>query len=141
MKRKEQPEAIRPGNSPITLPCTNLLHKVATPGAKPLFLWLEVLSVLAVAALAILLLIWPGWLRKSKDITAGDDSAKKAIAILPVANLTGNPDLAWIPQTIQDDIIGPLNTVSGLIRKTKTVDDAVQGQRRVRSADSQKARC
>ena len=32
---------------------------------------------------------------------------------MPVANLTGNPDLAWIPRSIQDDIIGPLNTISG----------------------------
>ncbi|MCK7536602.1 MAG: hypothetical protein MZV63_39270 [Marinilabiliales bacterium] len=26
-----------------------------------------------------------------------DDAARKAIAIMPVANLTGNPDLGWIP--------------------------------------------
>ncbi len=78
----------------------------------------RILSLLAVAALAILLLVWPGWLRKSKAGTA-DDGTRKAIAIMPVANLTGNPDLNWIPQTIQDDIIGPLNTVSGLIVRPK----------------------
>ena len=73
-----------------------------------------ILSLLAIAAVAILLLIWPGWLRKSKTGTT-DDATRKAIAIMPVTNLTGNPDLGWIPQTIQEDIIGPLNTVSGLI--------------------------
>ena len=77
-----------------------------------------ILFILAVAIVAILLVVWPGWLRKSKAGTT-DDAARKAIAIMPVANLTGNPDLGWIPQTIQDDIIGPLNTVSGLIVRPK----------------------
>ena len=85
--------------------------KTVTSGAR-------ILSLLAVAALAILLLVWPGWLRKSKAGTT-DDTTRKAIAIMPVTNLTGNPDLGWIPQTIQDDIIGPLNTVSGLIVRPK----------------------
>jgi TolB-like protein/Flp pilus assembly protein TadD len=89
------------------------------PRSKTLASQVGILFGLAVAALAILLLIWPGWLWKSKAVAAGDDAARKAIAILPVANLTGSPDLAWIPQTIQDDIISPLNTVSGLIVRPK----------------------
>ncbi len=89
------------------------------PRSKTLASQAGILSGLAVAALAILLLIWPGWLWKSKAVAAGDDAARKAIAILPVANLTGSPDLAWIPQTIQDDIISPLNTVSGLTVRPK----------------------
>jgi tetratricopeptide (TPR) repeat protein len=40
---------------------------------------------------------------------------KKAIAILPVVNLTGNPDLAWIADAIQSDISGKLCGISGLI--------------------------
>ncbi len=87
-------------------------------GSKKVTSMSRILSLLVVAALAILLLVWPGWLRKSKAGTT-DDATRKAIAIMPVANLTGNPDLGWIPQTIQDDIIGPLNTVSGLIVRPK----------------------
>ena len=86
--------------------------KTVTPGAR-------ILSLLAVAVLAILLLVWPGWLRKSKSRTQEDDGVRKGIAIMPVTNLTGNPDLGWIPQTIQDDIIGPLNSVSGLLVRPK----------------------
>jgi tetratricopeptide (TPR) repeat protein len=78
-----------------------------------------ILSLLSVAALAILLLVWPGWLRKSKTRTTEDDGVRKGIAIMPVTNLTGNPDLEWIPRTIQDDIIGPLNSVSGLLVRPK----------------------
>ena len=39
-----------------------------------------------------------GWLNKSKIETREGGTARKAIAILPVTNLTGNPDLAWIPR-------------------------------------------
>ena len=78
-----------------------------------------ILPLLAVALLLILLFIYPGWLSKSKTATAGGGTARIAIAILPVTNLTGNPDLAWIPMSIHDDIIGPLNTISGLIVRPK----------------------
>ena len=78
-----------------------------------------ILPLLTAAVLAILLFIYPGWLNKSKTETAGGGKAGKAIAILPVTNLTGNPELAWIPMTIHDDIIGPLNTIGGLIVRPK----------------------
>ena len=78
-----------------------------------------ILPLLAAALLLILLFIYPGWLSKSKTATSGGGTARIAIAIMPVTNLTGNPDLAWIPMTIHDDIIGPLNTISGLIVRPK----------------------
>ena len=78
-----------------------------------------ILPLLAAALLLILLFIYPGWLSKSKTATPGGGTARIAIAIMPVTNLTGNPDLAWIPMTIHDDIIGPLNTINGLIVRPK----------------------
>ena len=86
---------------------------------KPLWSAAVILPLLTAAVLAIVLFIYPGWLNKSKTETREGGTARKAIAILPVTNLTGNPDLAWIPMTIQDDIIGPLNTISGLIVRPK----------------------
>ncbi|MCJ7819778.1 MAG: hypothetical protein MUP53_01130, partial [Bacteroidales bacterium] len=44
---------------------------------------------------------------------------RKAIAVMPVSNLTGNPDLGWIPQSIQDDIITPLSGINSLIVRPK----------------------
>ncbi len=78
-----------------------------------------IISLLALAAAVILLLIWPGWLRKTKGGSQEGNAVRQAIAIMPVANLTGNPDLGWIPRSIQDDIIGPLNSISGLIVRPK----------------------
>ena len=69
------------------------------------------------AILAIIFLI-PKLTGDRKQASA-EESVRRAIAVLPVTNLTGNPDLGWIPRSIQDDIISPLNTINGLIVRPK----------------------
>jgi Tfp pilus assembly protein PilF/TolB-like protein len=78
-----------------------------------------VITVFAILVIASLLFFYPGWLKQSKTGASGTDVIRKAIAVMPVANLTGNPDLGWIPQSIQDDIITPLNGITGLIVRPK----------------------
>jgi tetratricopeptide (TPR) repeat protein len=64
--------------------------------------------------LALSLIIFhPKLLHKPKPGISGTEVIKKAIAILPVSNLTGNPDLEYIADGIQDDITGKLGSISG----------------------------
>ncbi|HBE42740.1 MAG TPA: hypothetical protein DDW27_16355, partial [Bacteroidales bacterium] len=44
---------------------------------------------------------------------------QKAVAVLPVSNFTGNPDLAWIAEMIQSDLTGQLQGISNLIVRPK----------------------
>jgi tetratricopeptide (TPR) repeat protein len=70
------------------------------------------LGILLVAALIIFI---PKLIQKSKSEISGGEIIKKAIAVLPVANLTGNPNLQYIADAIQGDISGKLNGVSSII--------------------------
>ncbi len=47
----------------------------------------------------------------SKEISAGE-IVRKSIAVLPVSNITGNPDLEYVGDGIQDDITGRLSAIS-----------------------------
>ncbi len=75
-------------------------------------------SVVLISFLLLLLLsllfYYPGWLKKSKSETSSSQMIRKSIAVLPVSNLTGNPDLQYIADGIQDDITGKLGTISSL---------------------------
>jgi tetratricopeptide (TPR) repeat protein len=69
----------------------------------------------SLAILLILAMIYfiPKMIRNhSKEIPAGE-IVKKSIAVLPVSNLTGNPDLEYVGDGIQDDITGRLGAISG----------------------------
>lgn len=48
-----------------------------------------------------------------------DDSVRKAIAVMPVDNFTGNPDLEWIAEMIQSDLTGQLQGISDIIVRPK----------------------
>ena len=48
---------------------------------------------------------------QSKEISVGE-IVRKSIAVLPVSNLTGNPDLEYVGEGIQDDITGRLGAIS-----------------------------
>ncbi len=63
------------------------------------------------AILAIIFL--PRLLQKEKDQTSSVEVVSKAIAVLPVSNLTGNPALDYIAEGFQDDITGRLGSISG----------------------------
>jgi tetratricopeptide (TPR) repeat protein len=70
---------------------------------------------LAVLLLALLLIFVPKLINRPKSGLSSSDMIKKAIAVLPVSNLTGNPDLQYIAEAIQGDISGRLNGISSLI--------------------------
>ncbi len=69
------------------------------------------LGILLVAALIIFL---PKLNHKQNLEISGNIAVKKAIAVMPVTNLTGNPDLEYICLAIQDDIISHLQALSNL---------------------------
>jgi tetratricopeptide (TPR) repeat protein len=70
---------------------------------------------LGILLLASLLIFVPRLINKTKSETASSDIIRKAIAVLPVSNLTGNSGLQYIADAIQSDISGKLNGVSSLI--------------------------
>jgi tetratricopeptide (TPR) repeat protein len=65
--------------------------------------------------LASLLIFVPRLINKTKSETASSNIIRKAIAVLPVSNLTGNSGLQYIADAIQSDISGRLNGISSLI--------------------------
>jgi tetratricopeptide (TPR) repeat protein len=52
---------------------------------------------------------------KIKSNGSGSEAITKTIAVLPVSNFTGNPDLEFIAYSIQDDLTGRLGGISNLI--------------------------
>jgi tetratricopeptide (TPR) repeat protein len=76
-----------------------------------------IISASVVVFLVIILaaIIIPKLLQKTKSELSSGELIKKAIAILPVSNLTGNPQLQFIADAIQSDISGKLNGISSLI--------------------------
>lgn len=76
-------------------------------------------KMILLASIVILLLIamivfLPGIKRKAGDDISSSDVVRKAIAVLPVTNLTGNADLDYMADAIHDDLINKLGTVSSL---------------------------
>ncbi len=65
------------------------------------------------AILAIIFL--PKLLKKDREQVSAGEIIRKAIAVLPAVNLTGNPELQYIADAIQSDISGRLNGISSLI--------------------------
>jgi tetratricopeptide (TPR) repeat protein len=70
------------------------------------------LGILLVAALIIFL---PKLINKAGSGISRTELVMKAIAVLPVSNLTGNPELEYIAQGLQDDITGRLGGINNLI--------------------------
>jgi tetratricopeptide (TPR) repeat protein len=69
--------------------------------------------LLIMAVIAVLFFV-PKLIQKTGRQTAAGEIIRKAIAVLPVSNLTGNPDLEFIALSIQDDLTGKLGTISSL---------------------------
>jgi len=57
----------------------------------------------------------PKLTQKAGEKKSYDDTIKKAIAVMPVSNFTGNPDLDYIASGIQDALCGQLGQLSNLI--------------------------
>lgn len=68
------------------------------------------LGILFIAALMVFI---PKLFKNAKTEKSGIEAVKKSIAVLPVVNLTGNPELDYIADGIQDDITGKLGEISG----------------------------
>ncbi|MCX6254084.1 MAG: hypothetical protein NTV31_06345 [Bacteroidia bacterium] len=84
------------------------------PGKAILFGSLGVFLVLA------LLIFIPKLIRKTTTEISATDIIKKAIAVLPVTNLTGNSDLEYVAAGIHDAIIGQLGEISSLLVKSRS---------------------
>ena len=64
--------------------------------------------------LAMLFFI-PKLIQKSGKQTSAAETIKKSVAVMPVLNFTGNPELGWIAEMIQSDLTGHLQGISNLI--------------------------
>jgi tetratricopeptide (TPR) repeat protein len=86
--------------------------RITNPG-KSLIGIVSMIILLLMAVIAVLFLV-PKLAQKAGKQTAVSEIIRKAIAVLPVSNLTGNPDLEYIADGIQDDITGKLGTIGSL---------------------------
>jgi tetratricopeptide (TPR) repeat protein len=73
------------------------------------------IAIFAILVIISLIFFYPNWIEKARTETASSDLVKKAIAVMPVSNFTGNPDLDYIASGIQDALIGQLGQLTSLI--------------------------
>ena len=85
--------------------------------AAPKRLQVKFLVPLFLGLMIILAMIFfiPKWLQKAGKQISADETIKKAVAVMPVLNFTGNPDLSWIADMIHSDLTGHLQGISNLI--------------------------
>jgi tetratricopeptide (TPR) repeat protein len=95
------------------------ISKKLTPG-KPIPATVVYIATFSILVTLSLLFFYPGWLKKTRSGSASSDAVvRKAIAVMPVVDLTEDARLGWIPQSIQDDIITPLSGINKLIVRPK----------------------
>jgi len=66
-----------------------------------------------ILVLALIIFI-PKLIQKMIPETSASEIVRKAIAVLPVSNLTGDPNLEYIAAGFQDDLIGKFGAISSL---------------------------
>lgn len=76
---------------------------------------LVVLIALGLAIILALIFLIPKLTQKAGEKTSYDETIRKAIAVMPVSNFTGNSDLDYIASGIQDALCGQLGQLSNLI--------------------------
>jgi len=74
-----------------------------------------ILASVGMLLLLSLIFFYPKLFRKTNTELSNAELVKKAIAVMPVSNLTGNTELQYIADAIQSDISGRLNGISSLI--------------------------
>ncbi len=74
-------------------------------------LWISI-GIMALLALAIFI---PRLINKTRSEITGANLVRKAIAVLPVSNFTGNPELDYIASGIQRTLCNQLGQLSNLI--------------------------
>jgi tetratricopeptide (TPR) repeat protein len=72
------------------------------------------LASIGIILILAVLFIYPKHKRKPEAGLMSAETVNKAIAVLPVSNFTGNPDLDYIASGIQDALIGELGKLSNL---------------------------
>ena len=79
-------------------------------------LW-KIIAPSALGLILILAMIFfiPKLIRKIGKQALAGETIIKAIAVMPVLNFTGDPDLGWIADMIQNDLTGQLQGISNLI--------------------------
>ena len=66
-------------------------------------------------------------LLQARDDSAGNDRSSQSIAVLPFANLSGNPDEEFFSDGISEEIINALSTIDGLRVAARTSAFAFKG--------------
>jgi tetratricopeptide (TPR) repeat protein len=81
----------------------------------------RIIASVILGLLLILAMIFfiPKMMQKSGTRSLATDIIKKAVAVMPVSNFTGDPDLGWIAEMIQSDLTGQLQGISTLIVRPK----------------------
>jgi tetratricopeptide (TPR) repeat protein len=92
----------------------NVIVKPRLSGKKILYVFLGLLLLSAI------LFFLPRLIKKTATEESSGNIIKKSIAVLPVTNLTGNHELDYIADAIQDDITGRLGAISGFNVRPKT---------------------
>ena len=82
--------------------------------SKKVFKATVLLVSIGIILILAVLFIYPKLKGKSKAGLMSAEIVNKAIAVLPVSNFTGNPDLDYIASGIQDALIGELGKLSNL---------------------------
>ena len=82
--------------------------------------WITNGTIAAAVLAVILLFVYPGWFRSGDMLSDRIGRIQTAsLAILPVANLTGDTTLEWISMSVHDDIITPLSCTRDLVVRPK----------------------
>jgi tetratricopeptide (TPR) repeat protein len=81
---------------------------------KKVYLISVLLSIVAVIIIGGLIIFTPKILNRSKPELSEKNMVRKAIAVLPVINLTGNPDLDYIASGIHVSLISEMSQLNSL---------------------------
>jgi adenylate cyclase len=106
------PEMVRQEAPPVT----SRLPEGGEPSLKRL-LPRKIIAPVSLGILLILAIIYliPKLTEKAETKSSSAAPVTRSIAVLPVLNFTGDPDLGWIADMIQSDLTGQLQTISTLI--------------------------
>jgi tetratricopeptide (TPR) repeat protein len=85
------------------------------PSQKRLLGKFIVTSAFGLMLILAMLFLIPKLIQKSGKQTSADETIKKSVAVMPVLNFTGNPELGWIAEMIQSDLTGYLQGINNLI--------------------------
>ncbi len=89
--------------------------------ARPKWMSGKIIAPLAIGILAILVIIFviPKLSPKAGKRISTDETINKSIAVMPVSNFTGDPEMGWVADMIQSDLTGQLQGISNLIVRPK----------------------